>query len=149
MIEKFEDTPFEKNNQTVIDEDNYYKIYEDKWPVCDGHLLFVPKENNTKFITITLQATVQYGEKLVEEGKIDGYHFGMNMREPAGQSVMWPHVHFIPRHEGDVDGFPGSIRFAHRNGRGPSYYLKHPKYKEEYKELHKHVMHEEGFIYDE
>ena len=72
MIEKFEDTPFEKKNQTVIDEDNYYKVYEDKWPVCDGHLLFVPKENNTKFITITLQATVQYGEKLVEEGKIDG-----------------------------------------------------------------------------
>ena len=64
---------------------------------CDGHLLFVTKENSVKFITITLQATVQYGEKLVEEGKIDGYHFGMNMREPAGQSVMWPHVHFMPR----------------------------------------------------
>ena len=149
MIEKFEDTPFEKNNQTTIDENFYSKVYEDKCPVCDGHLLFVPKENNTKFITITLQATVQYGEELVEKGKIDGYHFGMNMREPAGQSVMWPHVHFMPRKEGDVDGFPGSVRFAVRNGRGPAYYLNHPKYKKEYKELHKHVMHEEGFNYDE
>ena len=44
MIEKFEDTPFEKNNQTTIDENFYYKVYEDKWPVCDGHLLFVPKK---------------------------------------------------------------------------------------------------------
>ena len=73
----------------------------------------------------------------------------MNMREPAGQSVMWPHIHFMPRKEGDVEGFPGSVRFAVRNGRGPSYYLNHPKYKKEYKELHKHVMHEEGFNYDE
>ena len=71
-----------------------------------GHLLFVPKENNTKFITIALQATVQYGEKLVEEGKIDGYHFGMNMREPAGQSVMYPYSFYVQRKEGDVEGFP-------------------------------------------
>ena len=78
MIEKFEDTPFEKNHQSTVADDFYYRVYEDKWPVCDGHLLFVPKENSVKFITITLQATVQYGEKLVEEGKIDGYHFGMN-----------------------------------------------------------------------
>ena len=79
MIEKFEDTPFEKNHQSTIADDFYYRVYEDKWPVCDGHLLFVPKENSTKYITITLQATVQYGERLVEEGKIDGYHFGMNI----------------------------------------------------------------------
>ena len=69
MIEKFEDTPFEKNHQSTVADDFYYRVYEDKWPVCDGHLLFVPKENSVKFITITLQATVQYGEKLVEEGK--------------------------------------------------------------------------------
>ena len=50
---------------------------------------------------------------MVKTGKIDGYHFGMNMGEPAGQSVMWPHVHFIPRHKGDVEGFPGSVRLAH------------------------------------
>jgi len=149
MIEKFEDTTFEKNHQSTIADDFYYRVYEDKWPVCDGHLLFVPKENSVKFITVTLQATVQYGEKLVEEGKIDGYHFGMNMREPAGQSVMWPHVHFMPRKQGEIEGFPGSVRFAVRNGRGPSYYLNHPDFKEEYTELHQHVIDEEGFLRDE
>ena len=93
-----------------------------------GHLLFVPKENNTKFITITLQATVQYGEKLVEEGKIDGYHFGMNMREPR-TICNGPIFILCPRKEGDVEGFPGSVRFAVRNGRGPSYYLNHQNIK--------------------
>jgi len=145
MIEKFEDTPFEKNKQKVIEETEYYKAFEDKWPVCEGHLLFVPKENNTKFITIALQATVQYGEKLIEEGKIDGYHFGMNMRKPAGQSVMWPHVHFMPRKEGDIEGFPGSVRFAVRNGKGPQYYMEHPKYKEEFIEKHQKEIEEDGF----
>jgi len=145
MIEKFEDTPFEKNKQNVIEETEYYKAFEDKWPVCDGHLLFVPKENNTKFITIALQATVQYGEKLIAEGKIDGYNFGMNMRVSAGQSVMLPHVHFMPRHTGDCEGFPGSVRLAHRGGRGPQYYMEHPKYKEDFIKNHKEEIDEDGF----
>jgi len=145
MIEKFEDTPFEKNKQNVIEETEYYKAFEDKWPVCDGHLLFVPKENNTKFITIALQATVQYGEKLIAEGKIDGYNFGMNMRVSAGQSVMWPHVHFMPRHTGDCEGFPVSVRLAHRGGRGPQYYMEHPKYKEDFIKNHKEEIDEDGF----
>ena len=65
------------------------------------------------------------------------------MREPAGQSVMWPHVHFMPRKKGDIEGFPGSVRFAVRNGRGPAYYLNHPDFKEEYTE-HQHVIDEEA-----
>lgn len=145
LIEDFSQTPFETSGQDKIVDEFYYAVYEDKWPVCDGHLLFVPKENNTKFITIALQATVQYGEKLREEGKIDAYHFGMNMGEPAGQTVMWPHIHFIPRHEGDIDGFPGSIRLSHRNGRGAKYYMEHPDFKDEYIAIHKEHENIKGF----
>ena len=69
------------------------------------------------------------------------------MREPAGQSVMWPCSLYTKKRR-RRRWVSGSVRFAVRNGRGP-YYLNHPKYKKEYKELHKHVMHEEGFNYDE
>ena len=31
MIEKFEDTPFEKNHQSTVADDFYYRVYEDKW----------------------------------------------------------------------------------------------------------------------
>ena len=62
---------------------------------------------------------------------------------------MWSHVHFMSKKKGDIEGFPGSVRFAVRNGRGPAYYLNHPDFKEEYTELHQHVIDEEGFIRDE
>lgn len=145
-IEKFEDTPFEINKQKPILDSFYYRAYEDKWPVCDGHLLFVPKKDNEKFISITLSETIKYGNELVEKGEIDSYHFGMNIGEYAGQTVMWPHVHFIPRHEGDCKGFPGSVRLAHRNGRGAAYYLEHEVYGEEYKKIHISHLDDEGFI---
>ena len=140
MIKKFEDTPFEKNKQDAVNDNFYYRVYKDKWPVCDGHLLFVPKKNNLKFLTIALEATVEYGDRLREEGKIDGYHFGMNMGGCAGQTVMWPHIHFIPRHDGDIQGFPGSVRLAHKNGKGAKYYSEHPDYKDEYIKAHQELL---------
>ena len=145
LIEKFEDTPFEKSGQDKLVDEYFYAVYNDKWPVCDGHLLFVPKKNNTTYITLALEATVEYGDKLREEGKIDGYHFGMNMGETAGQTVMWPHIHFIPRHQNDIEGFPGSVRLSHRNGRGAKYYMEHPDFKDEYIEKHKEHSTIKGF----
>ena len=145
LIKNFEDTPFEINGQDKLVDEYFYAVYTDKWPVCDGHLLFVPKKNNIKYLTLALEATVEYGDKLRNEGKIDGYHFGMNMGGCAGQTVMWPHIHFIPRHYDDVEGFPGSVRLAHRNGRGAKYYMEHPDFKDEYIEKHKEHSTIKGF----
>lgn len=141
---RFEDSVFYTGENKVVEEKFHYVIMEDKWPVCEGHLLFIPKKNDPLCIGITIEDVVEYGNKLREEGKIDAYHFGMNMGEAAGQTVMWPHVHFIPRHVGDVEGFPGSVRLAHRNGRGAKYYLEHSEFKDDYREKHKHILHEKG-----
>jgi|TARA_R110001606_G_scaffold347072_1_gene496359 diadenosine tetraphosphate (Ap4A) HIT family hydrolase len=146
MIERFEDTPFEKSKQHKIQDEYYYAVYEDKWPVCDGHLLFVPKENNVRYLVLALEATVEYGNKLQDEGKIDAYHFGMNMGEAAGQTVMWPHIHFMPRHQDDAEGFPGSVRLACRNGKNASYYFEHPDFKEEYTKAHEELLKHKGTI---
>ncbi len=141
MIKKFKDTPFEKYDQKSEIDAEFYKVYPDSWPACDGHVLFVPKQNTLEFITHTLSAVVEYGDKLVAEGNIDGYHFGMNMGEAAGQTVMWPHVHFLPRIKGDVEGFPGSVRLAHRGHRGFDYYANHTEIGHEYRKRHEHVKH--------
>ena len=140
MIREFKDTPFELNKQEVLIDGEHHKVYPDAWPACDGHLLFVPKINTPECITKTVGEAIVYGDNLVKTGKIDGYHFGMNMGEPAGQSVMWPHVHFLPRHKGDVEGFPGSVRLAHRGHRGSEYYGFHPEHKDEYRKVHKHII---------
>ena len=34
---------------------------------------------------------------------MDGFNIGQNIGKAAGQSIMWPHVHLIPRHNGDSD----------------------------------------------
>ena len=63
--------------------------------VMDTYFLS-PRQNNIKFITLALEATVEYGDNLRNEGKIDAYHFGMNMGEAAGQTVMWASYSFYP-----------------------------------------------------
>ena len=35
---------------------------------------------------------------------------GINQNEVAGQSVMWPHVHLIPRRKGDTPYPKGGVR---------------------------------------
>ena len=138
MIREFKDTPFELKEQEILIDGEFFRVYPDMWPACDGHLLFVPKINTTECITKTLGEAIVYGDNLIKSGKIDGYNFGMNIGESAGQSVMWPHVHFLPRHKGDVQGFPGSVRLAHKAHRGSEYYGFHPEYKDEYRKAHTH-----------
>jgi diadenosine tetraphosphate (Ap4A) HIT family hydrolase len=41
-----------------------------------------------------------------------GYNVGMNIGNCAGQTIYWPHIHLIPRHEGDADK-KGGMRYAH------------------------------------
>ena len=50
--------------------------------------------------------------KVSDEYNMKGFNVGMNIGECAGQTVMWPHIHFIPRHHGDAKHL-GGIRFAH------------------------------------
>jgi len=144
MIREFKETPFELKKQEILIDGEFFRVYPDAWPACDGHLLFVPKINTTECITKTLGEAIIYGDNLIKSGKIDGYNFGMNIGESAGQSVMWPHVHFIPRHKGDVEGFPGSVRLAHKGHRGPEYYGFHPEYKDEYRKTHPLLWKDEG-----
>ena len=144
-ILRLEDTPFETSGQACVYETKSVKVYNDKWPVCEGHMLFVPKKNTPEFVAFACAEAIKYGNELRDKGEIDAYHFGMNIGEEAGQTVMWPHVHFIPRHENDCEGFPGSVRLAHRNGRGAKYYMEHPDFKDEYIKIHKDHAEEEGF----
>ena len=51
-------------------------------------------------------------EEWVKEGKMAGFNVGMNIGECAGQTIMWPHIHFIPRKEKDAEHV-GGMRYAH------------------------------------
>ena len=77
-----------------------------------GHLLYVPKEiKYNKFnISRCFELAYERGEEGVENGEWDGFNVGINNGVAAGQSVMWPHVHLIPRRTGDNPNPRGGIR---------------------------------------
>lgn len=93
-----------------IDEDFHVAIYRDKYPVTYGHVLFVPKYDTPEVVKDALYDAYKYGLALVKSGQADGFNIGMNVGEVAGQTVMYPHVHLIPRYEGDVKDPTGGVR---------------------------------------
>ena len=131
QYQSYKDTPFCEIGNNFYKEFNHCVAIWDKWPVCAGHLLFVPKLNKELHLTMAFKFAIAEGKDQVNKGVIDGYHVGINMHRAGGQSVEWPHVHFIPRllHDnGETE--PGSVRLARAGGRLATSYTNHPRYQE-------------------
>ena len=94
----------------LVREDFHVAVYKDKYPVTDGHLLFVPKYNTPAVIQDAFYDAYTHGMMLVEEGKCDGFNIGLNIGKAAGQTVMYPHVHLILRRSGDSEDPTGGVR---------------------------------------
>ena len=100
------------------------KVFRDRYPVTPGHRLFVPAVNTRDNIAQCFSQAYQYGQYLVEQGGCDGFNVGMNIGRSAGQTVMYPHVHCIPRRTGDCEDPVGGVRGVvpgQANYRGANY----------------------------
>ena len=84
--------------------------YNDGYPVTEGHSLIVPKEATQNNIIKCFDLALKIANDNVAKGVIDGYNIGINVGEPAGQSIMYPHIHLIPRKKGDSKNPIGGIR---------------------------------------
>jgi diadenosine tetraphosphate (Ap4A) HIT family hydrolase len=78
--------------------------------VTAGHLLFVPRNNTDEGIVVCLGTALITGQQMVARGECDAFNVGLNMGEAAGQTVMYPHVHLIPRNQGDCADPIGGVR---------------------------------------
>lgn len=85
-------------------------IFRDAYPVTDGHLLFVPTSHNSDCLYACYRAAYKWGFDGVDGGKWDGFNIGQNCGASAGQTVMYPHVHMIPRRTGDMPDPRGGVR---------------------------------------
>lgn len=94
----------------LVWEDFHVAVFRDRYPVTPGHLLFVPKYNNSAITREAFASAQVEGDRLVEAGDCDGYNVGLNMGRAAGQTVMYPHVHLIPRRHGDCTDPTGGVR---------------------------------------
>ena len=100
-----------KAYQNIVHEDENVIVFKDGFPVTEGHLLFVPKKVTRQLdITRCFELAYKWGVKGVCEYKWVAFNVGINNGVEAGQSVMWPHVHLIPRRKGDNPNPKGGVR---------------------------------------
>ena len=100
------------------------KVYRDRYPVTSGHLLFVPERDAPGNIAEAFRTAYLMGEAMMRRGECDGFNIGMNKNLSAGQTVMYPHVHLIPRRSGDCEDPTGGVRaviYGQANYRGDDY----------------------------
>ena len=90
--------------------DFHVAAFEDRYPVTSGHLLFVPQYNTDAVIMDCFVTAMWEGRRMVEDGECDAFNIGINMGTAAGQTVMYPHVHLIPRRLGDCADPVGGVR---------------------------------------
>lgn len=89
-----------------------FVVYNDLYPVTDGHTLVVPKENTIENIQKCFKFAQEMGNMNIEAetNPITGYNIGINMGTSAGQTCMYPHVHLIFRRDGDMEDPAGGVR---------------------------------------
>ena len=128
MTEIFEGPDHIEDSEAPWDDtmrdDFHVTVFYDKYPVTNGHLLFVPKYNTVGVLNEAFQDAFREGKKQVDNGNWDGFNIGFNYGEAAGQTVNWPHIHLIPRRKGDVEDPVGGVRNTipgKGNYRSPSY----------------------------
>jgi diadenosine tetraphosphate (Ap4A) HIT family hydrolase len=90
--------------------DFHVAVFQDRYPVTPGHLLFVPRYNTAGVIQDCFESAMAEGNRMVAAGECDAFNVGMNSGAAAGQTVMYPHVHLIPRRTGDCEDPVGGVR---------------------------------------
>jgi diadenosine tetraphosphate (Ap4A) HIT family hydrolase len=89
---------------------SYVEVFRDAYPVTEGHMLFVPRANTDESIVVAMGLALLTGRQLVLNNQCDAFNVGLNMGSAAGQTVMYPHIHLIPRVHGDTPDPIGGVR---------------------------------------
>ena len=114
-LQSYKDAPWP--NDHIVHEDDNVVVYKDSYPVTEGHLLFVPKiVEQRRDITRCLEMAYHWGVEGVCDYKWTSFNVGINNGIEAGQSVMWPHVHLIPRRKGDLGRYENGTPYDPRGG---------------------------------
>ena len=121
------------SNDTPIFETEFTAVFRDRYPCVEGHTLFIPKKDTPEYVGKSYELAYQTAQDWVAEGIMAGYNVGMNIGNCAGQTIYWPHIHLIPRHEGDADK-KGGMRYAHPGADHYEHYSKEDTYEKNKKE---------------
>lgn len=90
--------------------DFHVTVFQDRFPVAAGHLLFVPNYNTAAVIADAFESALAQGNRMLASCECNAFNIGLNIGAAAGQTVMYPHVHLIPRLTGDCADPVGGVR---------------------------------------
>jgi diadenosine tetraphosphate (Ap4A) HIT family hydrolase len=94
----------------LVEEKFSTMVYLDRYPCTPGHRLYVPKDDHPNLIVRAMEDALCDGNHMVALGECDAFNIGYNNGVAAGQTVMYPHIHLIPRRIGDVEDPVGGVR---------------------------------------
>ncbi|WP_127942822.1 histidine triad protein HinT [Mycoplasma sp. ATU-Cv-703] len=87
----------------IIYEDNHVMAFKDIRPARPGHFLVVPKKFSTNLIDIgskdyqyLMDKARQLALETIKSMRVSGFNLIVNNGQPAGQEIMYTHVHIIP-----------------------------------------------------
>lgn len=106
----------DSDRELILESATAYAIY-DKFPVNKGHALIIPKKHCADYFALTFKEQSacwfilnKTKEIIAEKFNPDGFNIGINVNEPAGQTIPHVHIHLIPRYNGDVKTPEGGVR---------------------------------------
>ena len=99
-------------NQTIFEDKNIFVLHN-LYPANKGQCLVIPRrhvtsirELNINELTELIKAVQHISKKLKVYLKPEGFNYGFNEGNYAGQRIEHFHFHIIPRFTGDYDKVP-------------------------------------------
>lgn len=103
----------------LVAENTLAAAFFDAFPLSPGHCLAVPRRHESDFLALSPEeqaavwALVPAVRNRIERDRTpDGYNLGVNIGEPAGQTIGHAHLHVIPRYWGDTPDPRGGMRLV-------------------------------------
>jgi hypothetical protein len=82
---------------------NTFWIFRDAQAPCKGYLCFVPAQKSLDCLFESYRAAYKWGYDGIESGKWAGFNIVQSVGDIAGQDGKYPHIHMIPRYQGDIN----------------------------------------------
>jgi len=101
----------EVKNYELVGENNHSYAIWDKYPVTELHTLVISKKHYETVFDLPpseLESIFSLAKAcraiiLAKDSTVQGFNFGTNSGEVAGQKIHHVHFHLIPRRKGDAD----------------------------------------------
>ena len=108
----------EITDERIIDENEFFYVIYDAYPVTKYHSLIIPKRHVSDYFGLSKLEIKSCNDLMINrkneieqsDSSVTGFNIGINNGESAGQTIFHCHIHLIPRRDGDIENPRGGVR---------------------------------------